>query len=112
MREPLRIVQHADHPEMIELARCTGRISHMERERNQVADTVESCDFGSPKIIGLHRPTKLYRFHHQRRKLRHSGTDIETTPAPLKFPPQHGGNSTPETAQDPRFARQNSSPPS
>src|SRR6185503_1646431 len=103
MWESLRIIQHADHPDMIESALRTGCINHMELERNRVAYTVEGCDFGSPKIIGFHRPAKLYRFHNQCRKLRHSGTDIETAAAPGQFPPQHRSDSTPETATRPSF---------
>ena len=82
MREPLRIIQHTDHPEMIESALRAGRISRMEREGNRVAGTVEGCDFGSPEIIGFHRPTQLHRFHDQSRKFRHPGTDVETAAAP------------------------------
>ena len=64
MREPLRIIQHAGHPEMIESALCTGRINRMEREGNRVAGAVESGDFGSPEILGFHRPTQFHHFHH------------------------------------------------
>src|SRR4029077_2271147 len=75
----------------------------IERERNHVADMVERCHFGSSKIIGFHCPAKLDRFHNQCRKLRHFGPDIETAPAPGQFPPQHRGDSTPETATWPSF---------
>jgi hypothetical protein len=97
MWEPLRIIQYADHPEMIESALRAGGINHMERERNRAADTVEGCNFGSPKIIGFYRPAKLHRFHNQCRKLRHSGTDIETAATPCELPPQHHGDPTPKT---------------
>ena len=62
MRESLRVIQHADHPEMIESALRFGRISRMEREGNRMAGTVEGCDFDSPEIIGFHCPTQLDRF--------------------------------------------------
>jgi len=42
----------------------------------------EGCDFRFPKIIGFYRSTQFHRFHNQCRKLRHSGTDIETAAAP------------------------------
>ena len=77
MGEPFRIIQHADHPEMIELALRASRINRMEREGNRVAGKVEGCDFGSPKIIGFHRPTQLHRFHNQSGKFRHPGTNVE-----------------------------------
>jgi hypothetical protein len=82
MREPLRIIQHADHPEMIESALRASRINRMEHEGNRVAGTVEGCDLGSPKVIGFHRPTQLHRFHNQSGKLRNPGTDVETAAAP------------------------------
>jgi hypothetical protein len=82
MRESLRIIQHADHPEMIESALRAGCINRMEREGNRVAGTVEGCDFSSPEIIGLYRPIQLHRFHNQSRKFRHPGTDVETAAAP------------------------------
>jgi len=82
MQEPLRIIQDAGHPEMIESALRAGRINRMEREGNRVAGTVESGDFGSPEIIGFHRPTQLHRFHHQSRKFRHPGTNVETAATP------------------------------
>ena len=84
MRKPLRVIQHADHPEMIESALRPGCINCMERERNRAAGTVEGCDFGSPKIIGFYRPTPLHRFHNQRRKLRDPRANVETTATPLQ----------------------------
>jgi hypothetical protein len=82
MRESLRIIQHADHPEMIESALRAGRINRMEREGDRVAGTVEGCDLCSPEIIGFHRPIQLHRFHNQSGKLRNPGTDEETAAAP------------------------------
>ena len=73
MRESLRVIQHADYPEMVESALRFGRINRMEREGNRMARMVEGCDFDSPKIIGFHRPTQLHHFHHQSRKFRHPG---------------------------------------
>ncbi len=81
MRESLRVIQHADHPEMIETTLRLGRIHCVECEGNRMASTVEGCDFGSPKIIGFHRPTQRHRFHDQRRKFRHPSADIETATA-------------------------------
>ncbi len=78
MREPLRIIQHADHPKMVESALHAGRINGMERKGNRVAGTVENYDLGFPKIIGFHRPTQLHRFHNQSGKFRHPGTNVET----------------------------------
>jgi hypothetical protein len=39
----------------------------MEHEGNGVAGTVEGYDFGSPEIIGFHRPTEFHRLHNERR---------------------------------------------
>src|SRR6185503_20280847 len=88
---------------MIESACRADRISRIERERGRAAGTVESGDFGSPKIVGLHRPTQLHCFHHQRRKFRDSGADVETAAALLEFPPQHHGDSTAEIVAAPPF---------
>ena len=82
IREPLRIIQYADHPEMIKSARRTGSINGMEREGNRVAGTVESNHLGFPEIIGFHSPTQLHGFHYESGKLRHPGTDVETAASP------------------------------
>src|SRR5688572_26742567 len=100
MREPLRIIQHADHPKMIESALRTGRIIRMERDRHRAAGTVERCHFGPPEIVGLHRPTEFHRFHNQRRKFRYSGAHVETTSAPFESPSQYHGDSAPETVAE------------
>jgi hypothetical protein len=97
MWESLGIIQHTDHPEMIESALRASCINHMELERNRVADTVEGCDFGSPKVIGFYCPAKLYRFHNQRWEFRHSGADIETAATPCESRLQFHGDLTPET---------------
>ena len=94
MWESLRVIQHTDHPEMIESALRAGRINRMEREGDRATDTIEGCDFGLPKIMRFYRPAQFCRFHNQCRKFRHSGTDIETAPAPCELPPQHRGDST------------------
>ena len=101
MRKPLRIVQHAGYPEMIESTVCAGCINRTEHEGNRVAGTVESRDFDSPEIIGFDGPTQLSRFHNQRGKLCHSGADIETAATSCEFPPQHYSNPAPETVTEP-----------
>ena len=79
MREPFRVIQYAGHPEMIESALRLGRIDCMECDGNRTAGIVERCDFGFPKIIRLHPPIQLYRFHNQRGKFRHPGADLRLT---------------------------------
>jgi hypothetical protein len=80
--EPFRIVQYTDDPEMIETTLRVGCISQVEGEWNGTAGIVESCDFGSPKIIGFYCTTQFHSLHDQYRKFCNSGADIEAAAAP------------------------------
>jgi hypothetical protein len=96
MREPLGIIQHADHPKMIESTLRLSRINRIKHEGDRAANKVETCNFGFPKIIGFHRPIQFNRFHNQRRKFRHPGADVETAAAPSEFLLQQNGDPTSE----------------
>ena len=59
VREPLRVIEHADHPQMIEETLCSPCIDCTERHGKRSAGTVEGYDFGSPKIVGFYGPIPL-----------------------------------------------------
>jgi hypothetical protein len=82
MRELLRVIEHADYPQMIEETLGPPCIDCTEHKRDRTAGTVEGDDFSSPKIVGFYRPIPLHRFHNQSRKLRHPGADVQATAMP------------------------------
>ena len=59
MREPLRVIEHADYPQMIEETLSPPCIDCTERNRDRAAGAVEGYDFSSPKIVGFYRPIPL-----------------------------------------------------